>query len=74
MLKEEVSFMHDLPLLIKMFDQFHEAIYIVDRDRKILYYNPIAEKISGFNKIEMENSFCYHNKLNHLVQSIYPID
>ena len=58
--------MHDLPILKKMFDQFHEAIYIVDRERKILYYNPVAEQLSGFSKLEMEWSFCHDNRLNHI--------
>ncbi len=58
--------MHDLALLSKMFDQFQEAIYIVDKERQILYYNPVAVQISGFSKDEMEKSFCYDNKLNHI--------
>lgn len=55
-----------LEQLKKYFDHFHEAVYIVDPNRKILYYNPIAEKISGFTKAEMEGSYCYDNKLNHI--------
>jgi diguanylate cyclase (GGDEF)-like protein/PAS domain S-box-containing protein len=55
-----------LEQLKKYFDNFHEAVYIVDPNRKILYYNPIAEKISGFTKEEMENTYCYDNKLNHI--------
>lgn len=58
--------MHDLALLSKMFDQFQEAIYIVDKERQILYYNPVAVQLSGFSKEEMEQSFCYDNKLNHI--------
>jgi diguanylate cyclase (GGDEF)-like protein/PAS domain S-box-containing protein len=58
--------MHDLPLLKKMFDQFHEAIYIVDKERKILYFNPVSEQISGFSKGEMEYSYCHDNRLNHM--------
>lgn len=55
-----------LEQLKKYFDNFHEAVYIVDPNRKILYYNPVAEKISGFTKEEMENTYCYDNKLNHI--------
>ncbi|MCD4827011.1 MAG: sensor domain-containing diguanylate cyclase [Acholeplasmataceae bacterium] len=55
-----------LEQLKKYFDHFHEAVYIVDPNRKILYYNPIAEKISGFTKEEMEGSYCFDNKLNHI--------
>ena len=55
-----------LEQLKKYFDHFHEAVYIVNPNRKILYYNPVAEKISGFTKEEMENTYCYDNKLNHI--------
>ncbi len=52
--------------LMQYFDQFHEGIYIVDEHRKILYYNPVAEQISGFTKDEMVGSHCWDNKLNHI--------
>lgn len=55
--------------LKEYFDHFHEGIYIVDVNRKILYYNPVAEKISGFSKEEMENTYCFDNKLNHIDES-----
>lgn len=60
--------MENLEVLKKIFDQFHEAIYIVDQFRKIVYFNPEAEKLTGFSRIEMENSFCYDNKLNHITE------
>lgn len=49
-----------------MFDHFHEAIYIVDTSRKILYFNEMASAISGFPKGETEGFFCYDNILNHV--------
>lgn len=55
-----------LEQLKKYFDHFHEAIYIVDTHRKILYYNPIAEKVSGFTKEDMVDTHCWDNKLNHI--------
>ena len=58
--------MHDLITLKKMFDQFHEAIYIVDNQRQILYFNPVAEQLSGFSRLEMEHTYCFDNKLNHI--------
>ena len=57
-----------LEQLKKYFDHFHEAIYIVDKERKILYYNPKAVEISGFSKEEMEGTHCWDNKLNHIDQ------
>lgn len=58
--------MDNLERLKTLFDSFHEAIYIVDNERKILYFNPVASQISGFEKGEMVNSFCFDNKLNHV--------
>ncbi|AUD64742.1 hypothetical protein BK011_03260 [Tenericutes bacterium MZ-XQ] len=58
-----------LEQLKKYFDHFHEAVYIVDTHRKILYYNPVAETISGFSKEEMVGSHCWDNKLNHIDES-----
>lgn len=55
-----------LEQLMKYFDNFHEAVYIVDQHRKILYYNPVAEKISGFSKEDMVGTHCWDNKLNHI--------
>ena len=55
-----------LEQLKNYFDHFHEAVYIVDKQRKILYYNPVAVAMSGFSKEEMEGSYCHDNKLNHI--------
>ncbi len=58
--------MQTLNKLKILFESFHEAIYIVDKERKILYFNPAASQISGFEKDEMINTFCFDNKLNHV--------
>ncbi len=52
--------------LTAMFDHYNEAVYIVDKKRQILYFNPMATQISGFTKAETEGSFCYDNILNHV--------
>ncbi len=49
-----------------LFESFHEAIYIVNKERQILYFNPEASKISGFSKDDMVHSFCFNNMLNHV--------
>lgn len=49
-----------------VFESFHEAIYVVNKDRQILYFNPVATKISGFSQGETEGFFCYDNILNHV--------
>jgi len=50
----------------RVFESFHEAIYVVDKERKILYFNPAASTISGFSQGETEGFFCYDNILNHV--------
>ncbi|OHE25242.1 MAG: hypothetical protein A2Y45_01585 [Tenericutes bacterium GWC2_34_14] len=49
-----------------IFEHFHEAVYIVDQERQILYFNPEASRISGFSQGETEGFFCYDNILNHV--------
>jgi diguanylate cyclase (GGDEF)-like protein/PAS domain S-box-containing protein len=58
--------MEQLEQYKRVFESFHEAIYIVNKDRKILYFNPIASLISGFSQEETEGFFCYDNILNHV--------
>jgi diguanylate cyclase (GGDEF)-like protein/PAS domain S-box-containing protein len=58
--------MKQLNTFKQMFDHFHEAIYIVDKYRRILYFNEAASQISGFSSGETEGFFCYDNILNHI--------
>ena len=58
--------MRNLEQLKMMFDSFHEAVYIVDTERKILYFNPVATEISGFKAEDLVNSHCFDNTLNHV--------
>jgi diguanylate cyclase (GGDEF)-like protein/PAS domain S-box-containing protein len=62
------AYMKSLPLMKQLFESFHEAIYIVDTQRKILYFNPVATEISGFSQGETEGFFCFDNILNHIDQ------
>lgn len=58
--------MNNLEHYMRIFENFHEAIYIVDRKRKILYFNKMASKISGYTSGETVGFFCYDNILNHV--------
>jgi len=58
--------MKNLEVMKRIFEVFHEAVYIVDKDRKILYFNPVASKISGFSREEIEGKHCFDNTLNHI--------
>ena len=44
----------------------HDGLYFVDRDRKIIYWNEAAEKISGFTASEIIGKSCADNFLTHI--------
>ncbi len=58
--------MQTLNDLKTMLSFLKEGAYIVDASRKILYFNPIAETISGYQAEEVEGSYCHDNILNHV--------
>jgi len=46
--------------------QLFEGVYLVDRNRKILYWNQAAEVITGYSAKEVVNKSCYDNLLMHV--------
>ena len=49
-----------------LLDNLYEGVYLLDRNRKILYWNKTAEKITGFTSDEVVGSFCADNILQHI--------
>lgn len=47
-------------------DHIKDGIYILDNDRRIVYWNKSAERISGFDSSEVVGSSCKDNILNHV--------
>ncbi len=47
----------------------YEGVYVVDRKRKIIFWNEGSERITGYSKEEVINSFCYQNILQHVDSS-----
>jgi len=43
-----------------------DGVYIVDQDRKLLYWNKASEKISGFTTEEVVGRHCFDNILMHV--------
>ena len=43
-----------------------DAVYFVDKDRRITYWNKAAEKITGFLAEEVVGSHCWDNILIHV--------
>jgi diguanylate cyclase (GGDEF)-like protein/PAS domain S-box-containing protein len=71
---------YDDPLIMKtsksekntykaIIDNIDEGVYFVDRDRKILYWNKGAERISGFTSEQVQGRFCHDNILNHVTEN-----
>jgi len=57
--------LRDAALHKALLDQLDEGIYIVDRERRILYWNAAAERISGYLEHEVSGRFCHGNLLMH---------
>jgi diguanylate cyclase (GGDEF)-like protein/PAS domain S-box-containing protein len=45
-----------------------EAAYIVDENRKILYWNDACEAITGYTKEDVVGHYCYDNILRHVTE------
>jgi diguanylate cyclase (GGDEF)-like protein/PAS domain S-box-containing protein len=50
----------------RILDHLNDGLYIVDCDRKVLYWNQAAERISGFSAEEVVGKHCHDNILNHV--------
>ncbi len=57
----------------QILDHLGEAVYFVDKERKILYWNRVAEKITGYSSAEVVNSYCYSNLLDHIDEKSCPL-
>lgn len=51
-----------------LLNEMFEGIYIVDKQRKITFWNKGAEKITGFLAEEVVGSHCHNNILRHVNQ------
>ncbi len=54
----------DIPYQI-ILDNLHDGVYLVDRDRRITFWNKGAERITGYSREEVEGRSCSDNILNH---------
>ena len=53
----------------KIIDDLRDGLYIVDRDRRIVFWNHAAEAISGFSAEEVVGHKCADNLLCHVDDS-----
>lgn len=47
-------------------DQLYDGVYIIDRQRRIIYWNRAAEQITGFHRDEVVGTSCWNNILIHV--------
>ncbi len=49
----------------RLLDQLHDAVYFVDVERTILYWNEAAERLTGFSRDEVVGRRCFDGLLDH---------
>lgn len=49
-----------------IFEEIKEGLYMVDHERRILYWNRAAERITGFQRNQAVGQFCFSNMLQHV--------
>jgi PAS domain S-box-containing protein len=60
--------------LALLLDSLYDAVYIVDRERVILYWNHAAEQITGFSAAEVLGHSCKDGILNHIDENGKPAE
>lgn len=53
-------------LLQSIAEKISDGLYIIDPERKILYWNKSAEEITGYSRIEVIGTHYYDNILRHI--------
>jgi len=51
-----------------LLSNLYEGVYIVDTNRKIIFWNTGSEQITGYSSEEVMNSMCYNNILRHVTE------
>jgi len=59
----------NLSTLRHILEQMHEGVYVVDRDRRIVYWNAAAERLTGYGRGRVVGSRCQENLLRHVTGS-----
>ncbi len=49
-----------------LLDNLYDGVYFVDNDRRILYWNKGAERITGYGFGDVVGRYCHENILNHV--------
>jgi diguanylate cyclase (GGDEF)-like protein/PAS domain S-box-containing protein len=57
---------HSPETIQSLFNQLSEGIYIVDPERKIIFWNDASERITGYSREQVIGRFCQSNVLRHV--------
>ncbi len=49
-----------------LLSQLYEGVYVVDKSRRIIFWNDGSERISGYGASEVTNRQCHQNVLQHI--------
>lgn len=59
--------METLTMNVKaILNNLYDGVYIVDKNRKIIYWNKAAEDLTGYSHSDIIGSHCFNNILNHI--------
>ena len=50
----------------RLLDQLHDAVYFVDTNRTILYWNEAAVRLTGYSSSEIVGKHCFDGLLDHV--------
>ena len=50
----------------RLLDSLNDAVYFVDRERRIFYWNEGAARLTGFSSNDVLGHLCYDNLLSHV--------
>lgn len=53
-------------VLSTVLDSIFDGVYIVDRERRIIFWNRAAEEMTGYQKKEVMGRCCHDSMLNHI--------
>lgn len=53
-------------LYLTIINNLNDGVYFVDLDRRILFWNKAAERITGYSADEIMGRQCQDNILNHI--------
>lgn len=61
-----VTIDHNLLSETAILESMNDGVYVTDRERRIVYWNAAAERITGWKSEEVLGQYCYDNLLGHV--------